>query len=245
MELFSRHRKHLRIGEPLVTTHIVIPVRDNLHLTQNICNQLMEQPGWEAAHIFDNGSTDDTWQYLNDLAYIDERFVPWSTPDKTIYEMWNMGFQYSSEDGASHVAILNNDIQMADNTIQVMNRTLDEFPQAGVVYPDYTCSVSDGVTHQFPKRTTGTYRNGGMSGFCFMLRVVAVSWRPLVDYQFKVWYGDDDIARSIEAAGWQQFRIAGWPVDHIGQATCNQFPEVFKEVPADRTYFESKWGKGR
>lgn len=228
-----------------MTTSIVIPVRDNLHLTQSICNQLLDQGGWEYLHIFDNGSDDDTWQYLNDMAYMDSRIQPWFSPYKTIYEMWSMGFDFSVEDGATKVAILNNDIVLSPGLIGAMGDVLQATSEVGIVYPDYNRSIEQGVDPQLPYYTRGTYRHGGMSGFCFMLRVKAVTWSPLVDPNLRLWYGDDDIAFSMEAAGWQQMRLAGWPLDHIGQATCNQHPEVFKDVPADKAYFEKKWGRGK
>ncbi len=228
-----------------MSTSIVIPVRDNLHLTQSICDQLMDQPGWDVAHIFDNGSEDDTWQYLNDLAYMDTRFTPWFSPYRTIYEMWNMGFQFSADDGASSIAFLNNDITLSGGLIYAMSQVLEETTNVGIVYPDYHLRVGRGVHPGIPRYTHGTYRHGGMSGFCFMVRVGAISWRPLVDSNLRLWYGDDDIAFSIEKAGWQQLRLTGWPVDHIGQATCNQHPEVFADIPDDKKYFEKKWGRGK
>jgi len=228
-----------------VSTSIVIPVRDNLPITQSICNQLLEQPGWDQCHIFDNGSEDDTWQYLNDLAYMEPRFIPWFAPYKGIYDMWSMGFDFAVEDGADYVAILNNDIVLSSGLIAAMGDVLEATKEVGVVYPDYTRSVAEQVDPAIPYYTRGTYRHGGMSGFCFMLRVAAVTWHPLVDPNLSLWYGDDDIAFSVAKAGWKQLRLAGWPLDHIGQATCNQHPEVFKDIPADKIYFEKKWGKGK
>ena len=227
-----------------MTTSIVIPVRDNLHLTQSICNQLMDQPGWNEAIIMDNGSTDDTWQYLNDLAYMDERFMPHFVPERTIYEMWNLGFEWIAQH-TDYVAFLNNDITISNGLIAAMGDVLDATKEVGIVYPDYSRRIEQGIDPLLPYYTRGTYRHGGMSGFCFMLRAGAVTWHPLVDPKLRLWYGDDDIAFQFEKEGWRQLRLSGWPIDHIGQATCNQHPEVFKDVPADKAYFEKKWGRGK
>lgn len=224
---------------------IVIPVRNNLELTQSICQQVAEQQGWRHCLIFDNGSTDKTGKYLSDLAYVESDFRPFNAPGLTIYEMWNKGFEYSKMNGSDAVLFLNNDIQMAEDTIWYMTQVLKTRPQTSLVYPDYTKSLSEEIQTFGIKATRGTYRHGGMSGFCFMLRTAAVTWSPLVDERFKTWYGDDDIAFNVQKHGGEQIRITGLPVDHIGQATCNQFPEVFAEVPSDKIYFESKWGKGK
>lgn len=72
---------------------------------------------------------------------------------------------------------------------------------------------------------------------------VAASWSYLVDPTYKLWYGDDDLAFSVERAGYKQARLSGWPLDHIGQATINTHSEVCESIPADKAHFERTWGK--
>lgn len=226
-----------------MATDIVIPVRNNLSLTQSMVSQLQDQEGWRHCLVFNNGSTDDTREYLDALTYDDDRFYPHLTPDKTIYEMWSLGFEYSKINQADYVAIFNNDLILAPNTIESFNSHMDQNLYTSIVYPDYNVSVeSESVWRGGYRYTKGTYRDGGVSGFCFQLRTSAITWNPLVDPGFKLWYGDDDLAHSVQKAGGKQARLIGLPLDHIGQATCNQYPEMFAGIPADKEYFEEKWG---
>lgn len=224
----------------------MIPVRDNLPLTQSICHQLIDQPGWRYCLVFDNGSQDGTNDWLKALTYTDDRFYPYWSPGKTIYEMWNTGFEYSRADESDAVAFLNNDIFMPPSLIHNMGQVLAENADVGLVYPDYNRPIRGGVLYpnQGLRITKGTYRHGGMSGFCFMLRTAIIARHmQLIDPNYKLWYGDDDLAFSVEKAGYKQARMLGWPLDHIGSATIHMHPEVCEDIPADKAYFERKWGR--
>lgn len=218
-------------------THIIIPVRDQLHLTQSIVEQLKEQIGWDKCWIMDNGSGPDTAAYLETLDH--ERFSSNWCPNLTIYEMWNAGFIQSQTFDAEYVAFLNNDIYMVPNTIQMLKNALSFNKQAWISYPDYN-ETKPGIINY--KETKGTYRHGGMSGFCFMVKAKKITWRPIIDTRFRLWYGDDDLVFNIEKHGGKQIRILGLPVQHIGQATTNQHPELFPLISQDRELFIQKWG---
>jgi glycosyltransferase involved in cell wall biosynthesis len=222
-----------------MSTNIVLPVRDQLAMTESICNQLMKQPGWEKAWIFDNGSVDSTPDYLKALRLQDDRFVPIYS-SAGIYEMWNLGLLLACE--ADYVAIINNDLELSPGLIAAMSLSLDNNPQIGLVYPDYDLAVADGSFPIGLRYTAGTYRHGGMSGFCFMLRNAAVDWAPLVDPQFQWWGGDDDIAFNLEARGWLQARLEGFPVDHLNEGTARHH-DLSAMKAADMARIIEKWGR--
>jgi GT2 family glycosyltransferase len=228
-----------------MVVHIVIPVRDQLHLTKSIVEQLKEQPGWDRCWIFDNGSTDGTHEYLWDLVNTKQggftKFSFRDAPDLGIYEMWDQGFKLSqsTQTHADYVAFFNNDIELSHHLISHLVDALDTHPDAAITYPDYTSEVAHTPRYRVTK---GTFRHGGMSGYCFMLRASAVTWSPLVDPQFKWWGGDDDIAFSLGAKGWHQVRVLGVPMRHLHEGTARHYDLGAQKV-ADLQAVIKKWGR--
>lgn len=222
-----------------MVTHIVIPVRDQLYLTQSIVEQLKGQIGWDKCWIFDNGSVDDTWNFLMNTANADPRFHPVMATGSGIYEMWESGFRLANHDKADYIAIFNNDIILSPNTIQILKNALAFNKGACIAYPDYN-ATSEGVINY--RETHGTYRHGGMSGFCFMLRAACVDWEPLVDPKFQWYGGDDDIAFEVEKRGGRQVRVLGLPVGHIHEGTARHH-DLGAQKAADMAYIFQKWGK--
>lgn len=224
-----------------MSVDIVIPVRGQLPLTQSIVEQLQNMEGWNHCWILDNGKgEDDTWDWLQNIIKIYKKFTPLPAAGMTIYEMWDKGFYCSRF--VDNVLFLNNDVKLHPRTITALNQALESDAKIGIAYPDYNCQRAFGGLCNY-RITSGTFRHGGMSGYCFMLKRAAVKWGPpLIDPSFKLWYGDDDIAFEVERAGYKQARVVGLPIEHIGQATTNAHPEVMEHIPRDREAFIAKWG---
>lgn len=222
-----------------MTTHIVIPVRDQLHITQSIVEQITQQSGWDKCWIFDNGSVDTTWNYLTGLNGKDLRFWPTKSAGLGIYDMWDAGFNLAKKEGADYVAILNNDLNLFPSTFERLNYAMDSSPEAWIVYPDYNATFE---ATNYTRVTAGTYRHGGMSGFCFMLRTAPINWDPLVDSRFKWWGGDDDIAFEVERRGGQQIRVMGLPVQHLNEGTARHH-DLGIQKDLDMQSIFDKWGR--
>lgn len=240
-------------------THLVIPVRDNQHLTKAITTQLQKEGGWDRCWVIDNGSKDNTARYLEKLATRDPRFTRIYRPTDTIHQLWDEGFRHARGDGAELVGFLNNDIELAPGTLVRLAQPFEELPLIGVTYPDYDQPWDVGVNdpadrsdltdrhgHLTRRFTSGTYRHGGMCGYAFMVRGEAVDWvpaLPLIDPQFAFWYGDDDLAFNLEKRGWKQVRVVGLPIRHVGGATSALHPEVLQSVGDDGVHCARKWGR--
>lgn len=185
-------------------THIVLPVRDHLAVTQNMVEQLKFQDGWEKCWIFNNGSVDDTWNYLIDLYGKDNRFCPIMASGDLIYDMWDSGVYLSKHEGANFVAVLSNDITLFPDTIKGLRGALAYNPNAWISYPDYNATEPSRIYY---RETSGTYNHGGMSEFCFMLKTKYIYWHPLG--------GDENIAFKVEKSGGHQLRVMGLPVEKV------------------------------
>lgn len=222
--------------------HIVIPVRDNLDLTSDLVDQIDKEWGWETCWIVDNGSEDNTPLYLRGLTDEDPRFRGVMCGGG-VYDAWDMGVRLAAEDGAELVCVLNNDVTIAPGTFTFLAGPFDN-ERVGITYPNYDLALEAGSGAVGTRMTRGTYRHGGMCGFCFMVRVAALDWLaadPLVDPGFQWWYGDDDLAFNLEGRGWLQMRVLGLPIEHVGGATAALHPEVNETIDADRSHCERKW----
>lgn len=230
----------------MIPTHIVIPVRDRIDLTTSIVHQLWGQPGWDRLTIYDNGSSEPTRRYLEMVSDNDDRIVIRRTSQMGIYDMWRDGFEQAQHEhpGSVNVAILNNDISMAPHTIEHLATALRSRFELVLTYPDYdlpATATPDGAPHL--RITKGTYKDGGMAGFCFMLAADRVTWSPLVDMEWEWWYGDDSIAWHIEEAGGLQARVEGLGLHHETSSTANATGWVAEAIARDARRFAERAGR--
>lgn len=221
-----------------MVTHVAVPVRDQWPLTRDFCACLAEAPGWDCCWIFDNGSTDDTHDQLTRLAGSDHRFKIVHAAGLGIYEMWRQAFKVASSCDAATLIVANNDITFGPELPAALVAALEERAH-WLAYPDYDAlEAHDGGL----RVTTGTYRHGGMSGFCFAAKVARIDWAPLIDPALVWWGGDDDLAFEVERRGGLQVRCVGLPVVHVHEGTARHH-DLGAAKDADLAYIIEKWGR--
>ncbi len=121
------------LGETAVAASVVIPVFDQVSFTRNCLEALFQVTGgvagWEVI-VVDDGSTDGTWDYLQEAArgYPNLRVV---RNDR------NLGFSGACNAGASqargkHIVFLNNDTLPKAGWLQALVATADD-PKVGIV----------------------------------------------------------------------------------------------------------------
>ncbi len=121
---------------------VVIPVFNKLELTRNCIKSILEfgaQASFETI-VVDNGSTDDTRQWLTHQAE--------SGPLKAIFNQNNLGFSRGCNVGAEaatgrYILFLNNDMEVTPSWLDPMVTTLDNDPGVGItgarlLFPDRT-----------------------------------------------------------------------------------------------------------
>lgn len=224
--------------KPLV---VVVPVKDQLELTQSLTSQLLEQGGYTDLVIFDHASeTPEMREWLD--ARPDVRKV---SAELGIHDMWNLGIEEAVKRHGGHadVLFLNNDLRLGEEFCRRMSSALHSDPQLVAVSANYDGRDGEGVV---PVRgiCAGRYDgSGGLAGFAFAVRADF-----LEDYRFpedmKWFYGDNDLCASAEQAGAWYGIAADAEVEHLdgGGAT---FAERGLELEAlyepDRKAFEAKW----
>lgn len=241
----SRYGEHRGPADPLVA--VIIPVyfgeEEHVRMTWELVIDLLEDPSVAAVYLqFNGGST--PWigpggAMLGQLLARDKRVAVHNDTGANIYAMWNHGCQHAVKELGDGVklAILNNDLVLAPSTITSLAAVLD-VERVGVVYPDYDAEF---LLPPFGIRdTTGTFRSGGMSGFCFMTRGAVWQQVPF-DEEYNLWYGDDDFELRVRNAGWRVCRVTGLPIIHLHSRTLAHRPDLLSRTEEDRQRFTSKF----
>ena len=174
------------------------------------------------------------------------RFQIIEAEEKTIFEMWNMGWQRALEDFGDEVliAFLDNNIDFLPGSLELLARAVlrDEI---WVTYPDPRCRVKNGArTTGRTISTQGTKRHGGMTGHCFLIKggIHTKGGFPLFDSRYQCWYGDDDFAFRVDKYGFQIHCVEGLPCDHLNEATMHHRFDLLSKREEDRQLFVNQWG---
>lgn len=163
-------------------------------------------------------------------------------PGQTIYATWNMGMNLADARG-THCAILNDDLILPSGSLEVCRATLDRLHFT--FDPAVLCGLNYGARSMTPdldagtRQVEGTFRTGGFGGFAF---VVHGGLCPRVDERFRWWYGDDDLAERIKAAGLRMVVANGAPVQHPKPSTSgNAHPWTAAAAAEDAVLFRELW----
>lgn len=240
---------------PSYPTYVVIPFKDEPDLTCHVLDLVYQEGVVDHILLYDNGSSPETVEQLNqhlealDVSRGGKHVHYFDTPDLGIYQMWNAGWQFAMDNenrGPSNLVFLNNDIDFIPGLIKRMVFMLRRMEDALIIYPDYDRPVSKRVAKGFsPRLTHGTKKDGGMCGHCFVTRTEAAKkGLPMFDEQFEWWCGDDDFARNVANYPASQYRLVGWPCDHLNEATAsngdNDWTHGAKGRDVER--YIAKWG---
>lgn len=235
--------------KPSRRVYVVIPFKDEPQLTSSVVRQLQDEGGFYRAFLYDNGSAPNSLEDVRHQIGDDGRFEIIEAAELGIYAMWNAGWEKAIDDSHDcYVLFLNNDITFGHWFVQTLSWVLDHNDDVGIAYPNYDRNVSEGknvpdVIQYLPTR--GTYKDGGMCGWAFMLRGRLVDeGLPFVDENLQWWYGDDHIEMNVRNLGYMVVRVLGIPVDHINEATArngsNEWTHASKE--ADVRYWAATYG---
>ena len=140
----------------------------------------------------------------------------YDTGELNIQRWWNKGIDYALARGARYVAVLNDDVELADNPlIKIVDGMKSQNAILGYPYP-------------FP---------GWTCGYCWVLDL-ASDVRP--DEQFRWWYGDNDL--NFQAREKDGIVAVPAKVRHLhGNELTKDNPELMELTKQDEDLFFAKW----
>lgn len=223
--------------------YAVMPFRDEPGLTLKVLDLLAFEEV-DSVLLYDNDSTEETMSIIRKRTSEMDNARVLSAPTMSIYEMWNHGWSTAldKESGEFDIAFLNNDIDFCRGTLAALSTTLRAIGDAWITYPNYDRHTSMGVDESLGVRPTyGTKKDGGMCGHMFMIRgEIAREGFPMVDDGFEWWFGDDQLAWDVREQGGSQYRLLGWPVDHLNEATASNGSNDWTHSAKERDI--KRWG---
>lgn len=230
-------------AEPPAPTYVIIPVKGRQELTESLLKQLEPQK-YEQIYLFDNaygaerylGPRPDACEYI-------------SAGDATIHEMWNKGIDLALEDsgGRCNIAILNNDLNIGPHFLERLAAGIRSDPRILAACPNYDRREFDGPLAIIKS----TFKNGGLSGFAFMLRgEIFPAGFPKFDENLRWYFGDDDLMQNIDKVGGVAVMVKDATAEHIGGGSQTASAgtgkrlgtdELREAARADGEYFAKKW----
>lgn len=239
---------------------IVLVTHNNLNLTIQCVNSILRNTTWPNYQLIvvDNGSEDDTGDYLERL----RQEVPTA---KVILNPDNRGFAAANNQGLREadgdiLLLLNNDTVVPGGWLDPLVRHLRD-PSIGLVGPvtnavgnEAKIEVSYTDIQQMQDFSDGyTKAHKGQSFDISMLAMFCVAFRRgileevgYLDEAFGIgMFEDDDYSRRVQAAGYRTVCAEDAFIHHYGQASFRKLiasGEYQALWDKNQAYFESKWG---
>jgi len=227
-----------------IKNYIVIPVKDQKDMTTNLLNQLDRQKGYDGIIVLDNGSGEQTKNYLAEQSIA--RVI--DAEGAGIHEMWNMGVEIALKGGSNcNITFLNNDLILGNNFIENLEVALRAGHRLMAISPNY-----DGreipCTTIYDRICANQYDGkGGVPGFAFMVKGEWFATGYRFPEECMWWFGDNDILNSMLKNGYFWGITPNTTVFHIGGGGQTGDWDAYMASPvfqADSSAFYAKWPKG-
>lgn len=220
---------------------VVIPVKNNKHLTVALVNELQSQGGYAEIVVIDNGSTDGTAEVLEGVTVLNGVGLG-------IHEMWNLGLEHllQAYGPSQNITFLNNDVAIGEQFLTRLGAALRLVDDLVVVCPNYDKRNMAYPLQEVDQICAGKYDGtGGLAGFAMCIRGEFFADGYRFPEQFKWWYGDNDLLLTIKAANKKAAIARDVSCEHLDGGSLTTKAEdqaAFNEaVEKDREAFLAKW----
>ena len=224
--------------------YIVIPVKDQKDMTTNLLNQLDRQKGYDGIIVLDNGSGEQTKNYLAEQSIA--RVI--DAEGAGIHQMWNMGVEIAMKGGSNcNITFLNNDLILGDNFIENLEVALRVGNRLMAISPNYD-GRSIPSTTIYDRICANQYDGkGGVPGFAFMVKGEWFATGYRFPEECMWWFGDNDILNEMLKNGYFWGITPNTTVDHIGGGGQTGDWDAYMASPVfktDAAAFYAKWPRG-
>ena len=213
-----------------------IPVKNNLKWTAPLVEQLLIGDKVDEIWIYDNGSTDNTRNWIMNRSNIDSRLKYVDAYDWKFYDMWNDMIKRAAGIGGVRLAILNNDIRLPHMALKTMADNMGDYKIATI---DKNRNSFQPIEGPNPTQVGWVHR----CGWAFMLD--ADFWKGqefAIHPEFIIWWGDDDLYRRCEVRGGKICCMVGIGCDHAVSATDSEYVgNKYEDTQQDMKKFEEIW----
>jgi len=213
-----------------------IPVKNHLKWTAPLVESLLLGDEIDELWIYDNGSTDNTMNWVMHRSSNDKRLKYIDANKWKFYDMWNHMIKTATEIGGVKLAILNNDIRLPHMALKTMADNMGDYKIATVDKTRNSFQPIDGPT---PTKVGWIHR----CGWAFMID--ADFWKDesyAIHPELIIWWGDDDLYRRCENRGGKICAMMGIGCDHAVSATDSEYSRNKQEdIEFDRATFERIW----
>ena len=227
-----------------------IPVKNQLRWTAPLVEHLLVGDKVDEVWVYDNGSTDETRDWVMHRKKFDNRLKYRNAKGMGIYDMWNsMIHTAATEYRECSLAILNNDIRLHQDALWHMARLLREDDCKILAVDPSRPAIStrsiplfDGVITPAVDPYVEVMTGKNRIGWAFM---VQAEWWADQEYaihpDYKIWYGDDDLYRRIEQRGGKIGWARGIGCDHAIEQSDGEIPDKVAITDRDRAIFDRMW----
>lgn len=222
---------------------VIMPVRNNLHLTKKAIESLRHQDIPVDIVVIDNASSDGTAQWLatqNDIYYV------FNESPASVAASWNMGLKYFFiVMDCEYCLVVNNDVELMPQTYRYLLADGGEFVTAvGARF----IPAGDGVTDDTKALQEVINNARPHPDFsCYLIRRTLYEKVGEFDENFKIAFCEDgDYDLRMNKAGYKP-RCIGLPFLHHGSMTVKnsdpaEIRKILLQADENRKYFKQKWG---
>lgn len=247
---------------------IIVPVRNNLHLTKKAVASFRKQDiGDVAILLIDNASTDGTAEWLNTQNGITRATFD---PPASVAKSWNFGLKTAFDYGADWALVVNNDVELRPDTYRRLVEDGGGFVTAVGTrdkekikpHEDYVFGTIKGGTYQagdavmvddltkvepWFMQPDPDKRRPHPDFSCFLIRRWVYEKVGPFDEKFEIAFCEDgDYDLRMYRAGIRAYCL-DLPFLHHGSMTIKnaddaEIRKIQRQADVNRRYFEKKWG---
>ena len=228
---------------------IVIPCRNQISFTK-LCLQSLffHTAGPYRLIVIDNESSDGTADWVKSFcAWLGIPCDVLSYAGTNLSAIWNLGVRRAAEHGCELVAVINNDIAVAADWDAAFVDHFARNPATWCAVPECMSSVIDEAFLSEATARAGRTDVNPMPdwfpGYFMVFRTAALIDLGLFDERYRIWYGDTDIRKRLNAAGRPAVRLNRVPIVHFGSKTTGSVADHHAIIAEDRAKFFAKYGE--